>query len=798
MNPTHTLRAVALGVALTLLAGCSSKVERIQSSLTKATDYVRVSDWDKANVEIRNVLQIDPKNAQAYFISGQVADGKRDFQRAYGSYLKALELKPDHVEAKVGLARIYLLAGELDKSGKAVSEVLAVDAKNLGARTIQAALLARRNDVPGAIAQAKALIAEQAVAPVETSMLLAGLYTSQGRTADALSVIEAALKSDPKNLSLLQVAAQIAGASTDATVLQKAVGYFRQSTEQSPKNIDLWNAWALHHTRHNELDLAESVLRASVKAEPDDSQRTLVLLDFLSSRRGKEVAEKEFLAAIADKPKDTALRFGLVNLYRAVGRAPDARRVLQDIIDLDKLAPASLVARDQLAADWLSQGKVAQARALVAEVLAASPRDGAALLMRGRMLLAEGKASEAIIDLRAAAKDQPGSPEVVSLLAQAHRRAGEPQLAREVLTDAVKFKPDNADLRLLLAADMADAKEYQAANSEIDTAIKSAPQNLRAYDIKAQLALVQKDVAGAEKTFVSLKTQYPQNPVGFLKLGQLYADQKKYDAALKEYDTASTLAPASPEPVLWAIGVLIAQRRFDEANARIDAMALREPKNVLPYQLRGEVAVARGDLPRAEAAYRKMIEFAPSVTAGYVSLARVKALQNDIGAATAVLEQGEKAIPTDLSIPATRAEWLSRAGRTDDAIAIYDALVKRAPDEDSYANNLAYLLTEFKSDRASLDRALALAQRFKESSNPGYLDSLGWTHYKLAQYTEAVAVLERALQQSPDAPLLQLHLGMALHKSGDASRARELLKKALASKITAPERDEAKLLIAQK
>ncbi|MBY0468979.1 MAG: tetratricopeptide repeat protein, partial [Burkholderiaceae bacterium] len=325
MNLPHTLRAIALGAAVTLLVGCSSKVERVQSSLVKAADYVRSSDWDKANVEVRNVLQIDPKNAQAYFISGQVADGKRDFQRAYGSYLKAIELKPDHIDAKVGLARIYLLAGEIEKSDKSVAEVLAADSKNLGARTIQAALMARRNDVPGAIAQAKALIAEQAAAPVEASMLLAGLYTSQGKTAEALTVIESALKGDPRNLSLLQVAAQIAGSSTDAAMFQKAVAYFRQSAEQSPKSIDLWNAWALHHTRHNELDLAESVLRASVKAAPEDSQRTLVLLDFLSSRRGRDAAEKEFLAAISDKPKDTALRFGLVNLYRASDRAADAR-----------------------------------------------------------------------------------------------------------------------------------------------------------------------------------------------------------------------------------------------------------------------------------------------------------------------------------------------------------------------------------------------------------------------------------------------------------------------------------------
>lgn len=798
MTLNHVLRALVLGTSVTLLAACSSKVERVQSGLVKAADYVRSADWDKANVEIRNVLQIDPKNAQAYYISGQVADGKRDVQRAYGSYLKALELKPEHLEAKVGLARLYLLANEVDKSNQSVTEVLAVDAKNLGARTIQAALLARKGDVTGAMAQAKALIAEQAVAPVEASMLLAGLYTSQGRTADALAAIEAALKGEPKNLSLLQVAAQIAGASPEAAMQQQAVAYFRRATELAPKNVDLWNAWALHHTRRHELDQAESVLRASVKAQPDDSQRTLVLLDFLAAQRGKDVAEKAFQAAIADKPKDTSLRFGLVNLYRTADRAGDARRVLQEIIDLDKNAPASLTARDQLAADWLSQGKLTQARALINEVLTASPRDGAALLMRGRMLLAEGKANDAIIDLRAAAKDQPGSPEVVSLLAQAHRQAGEAQLAREVLADAVKFKPDNAELRLLLAADMADAKEYDAANNEIDAALKAAPQNLRAYDLKAQLALVQKDVAGAEKIYTALKTQYPQNPAGFLRLGKLYADQKKFDAALKEYDAAGRLAPDAPEPALWSMGVLIAQRRFDEANARIDAMTQRNPKNVLPYQLRGEVAVARADLPQAETAYRKMIAFAPTVASGYVGLARVKVAQNDVASAIAALEQGEKAIPTDLTLPATRAEWLTKAGRQDDAIALYEALLKRAPDDDTYANNLAYLLTEFKTDKGSLERALTLAQRFKESSNAGYLDSLGWAHYKLAQYGEAVPVLERALQQSPNAPLLQLHLGMALHKTGDEPRARELLKKALDGKVSAPERDEARLLVAQR
>jgi cellulose synthase operon protein C len=376
MKLLHPTRTVALCAAMVLLTACSSKAGRVQSGLEKGAEFVRLADYDKANVEVRNVLQIDPKNAQAYFISGQIAENKREIQRAFGSYMQAIELKPDHIDAKVGLARIYMIAGEFDKSEKAIAEAITVNSTDLGARTIKAALVARKGDVSAAIAQAKALIAEQKTVPIETSMLLAGLYASQNNAGDALAVIESALKGNPKSLSLLQVAAQISGVSTDAAIQKKADDYFRRSTEHSPKNIELWNAWARHHTGLNDLARAEAVLRASVKSQPDDSQRTLTLLDFLASRQGKAAAEKEFLAAITAKPKDTTLRLGLVNLYRSDGRSADARRVLQETIEISKDSPSGLIARNQLAADKLANGKVAEARALVSEVLTASPRDG--------------------------------------------------------------------------------------------------------------------------------------------------------------------------------------------------------------------------------------------------------------------------------------------------------------------------------------------------------------------------------------------------------------------------------------
>ena len=229
---SRALRYTAVAAAVCVLAACSSKADRIASSLHKGADYVHASDWDKAGVEVRNVLQMDPKNARAYLIGAQVAEGQRDVQRAYGSYLKAVELDPALIEAKVGLARIYLLAGEAPKAQGQIDEVLKADAGNVGARTLQAALTARGGNIKAATDQAQAIVTSATAVPAETSMLLAGLYANQGDVANAARVVDAALKAEPKNIALLQVAAQVAADPKAASDLaQRAPEFSCRATE---------------------------------------------------------------------------------------------------------------------------------------------------------------------------------------------------------------------------------------------------------------------------------------------------------------------------------------------------------------------------------------------------------------------------------------------------------------------------------------------------------------------------------------------------------------------------------------
>lgn len=793
-----TVRTLAAAGICLVLAACSTKAERIASGLRKGAQYVASFEWDKASVEARNVLQMDPKNAGAYLIAGEVEEGKGSIRNAFANYSKVVELQPSSIDGRLGLARIYLLAGDLAKPIPLIDGVLAVQPNNTRAQVLQVALKARRGQVDEARAGANRIVAGGLPLAADSSLALAGLYFNAKADEPALAVLDRAIAADPKDPRLSQMAAEIAQtAPATSAIAARAVEYYAKATAAAPQSDAVWREWAAMHLQRSEPTLAEAVLRNALKADPDNSGRRITLLSFQGRYGDKPQAEREFRAAIQAHSRDMDLRFAFADFLRAQGRTSDVAAVLQAVADESKDAPSRVAARGQLAALDLDNGKTDEARALLAQVLKANPRDATGLLLRGRLELADGDARSAVIDLRSAAKDKPASTEIAALLARAHRMAGDPQLAREALADVVKFSPDDARAHLLLAADMAQTREYAAAQSEIDAALRLAPTDVNAHRMKVELAVRSGDFAVAEQAARATETQLPQSPIGHLLHGHVLASQNKAAAALAQFDEAAKLAPTDPQPLVAAVGLLTAQRRFADALRRVDAEQAAHPNSALAREMRGEIALATGDLPHAQAMFEELVKVPGAPVSTYKNLAAVMVARQDLEGALALLQRGEQANPKDSTLAAARAEYLGRAGRVDDAIATYEQILKRAPGDDVAANNLAYVLAQSKRDKASLDRALSLATRFQASSEPGYIDTLGLVQYRLGRYDQAAALLERALALAPNDAGVELHYGMALYKKGDVQAGAGLVRKALASKTLLPDHDEARTLVDQ-
>jgi tetratricopeptide (TPR) repeat protein len=790
---------VLLGVVACIsLAACTSKAQRIESGLRKGAQYVAQSDWDRASVEARNVLQIDPKSADAILIVAQIADGKGALRNAFAGYSKVLETKPGSVDARLGLARLYLLSGDLKPADDQIGAVLALDAQNVRAQTLAAASLARHGDKDAALAAANRIAAAEQPLPIDSALALSGLFFNAKALDTALGVLDKSIAAHPQEIRLLQMAAEIAQfGKPDSAHVARADSYYASATAAAPKDDALWTGWASLYVHAGDNAHAEAVLRNAIANDPDDPARHIALLKFTVAFGDKARGEKDLLAAIQAHPKATDLRFAQADLYRDQKRPDEAAKVLQAIIDAAKATPAGATARGQLAALWMAQGKADEARALLAELLKANPRDATGVVLRGRLELAAGDFPAAIADFRAAAKDRPGSLDVAELLARAHRLAGEPQLAREALADAVKFNERDARAHLMLAGDMAQTKEYSSAQSEVDAAIKADPQNLPARQMKVDLALVSSDFALAEAQAREIETAFPANPTGHLMHGRVLQLQKKIPAALAQFDAAATLAPDAPEPRIAAVGLLTAQRRYGEAAARIDAIQKANANSALAREMRGELALAKGDLTGAQESFKQLVELPGAPPSAYKNLAAVMVAHKDLAGALTVLDQGEKTWPQDVVLPAARAEWLGRAGRTDEAIAVYEQILRRAPNDETVANNLAYVLAQTRRDKPSLDRALQLASRFASSAQPNYIDTLGLVQYRLGHYDQAATQLARAASLAPEDAGVHLHYGMALVRKGDVAQGGEIVRKALAGKTPLPDHDEAQALLAR-
>ena len=83
-------------------------------------------------------------------------------------------------------------------------------------------------------------------------------------------------------------------------------------------------------------------------------------------------------------------------------------------------------------------------------------------------------------------------------------------------------------------------------------------------------------------------------------------------------------------------------------------------------------------------------------------------------------------------------------------------------------NALAYLYAE--NDR-NLSQALILAEKaLKQQENASYLDTMGWVQYKLGHIHTAKAFLDKAIELSPNDPIIKKHMEMATQKHAVVSK----------------------------
>jgi tetratricopeptide (TPR) repeat protein len=778
-----------LGPAVLSVAGCGGAEARFARHLEKGEAFLAGGNLDKARIEFQNALQIAPKSPKARLDMGMVDEKLGKPREAAQFYQGVIDVNPDDVQARARLARLYLFSAAPDQALELIRPALEKHPDDASLLTVRAAVRVQQNNLDDAVADGQRAVmldpnSEDAVA------VLAGIYRAQNETDKAQSLLEQSVQKIPATVDLRLVLAQIylqekRPADAEAQLLKLVVLQPREKAHR----VRL----AQFYAQQNQVEAAEKVLRQAVKDMPDERDLKLSLVSFLAGRRSRDVAEQELRGMIAAAPEDFELQFALASFYQD-GKEPEkAKAVYQGIIDKEGLAPPALTARDRLAGIRLQQGDVASALALANQVLAKSPRDDDALMVRGNIALARKDPRAAIADLRAVLRDQPNAEGVVRTLARAHLANGEPALAEETIRRATEADPGNASLQLDFAQLLAQLGKAEQAKPIIAELVKRHPDDIAARDAQYHMAMATRDLDAAAAAADALVTLRPMQAGGYLYQGMVAEARKHDEEALRLSDQAAKLQPDATEPLEAVVRVLVNMKRVPDAIKRLDESASAYPSSSFALVIKGELLLRAARTTEAKDVFKQAIARTPKWWPPYRGLAAAQlANKEDSAVAIATLRGAMPLVDQNEQLVLQLAAVLENSGKQDEAMQQYEEVIQKDPQSEVAANNLAMLLATYRTDRADLDRAKELSARFANSPNPSYLDTYGWVLYKRGDTAGSVPVLTKVVAAVPDAPLSRYHLGMAQSAAGDATDARDNLTRAVKSGAQFTGLDEAR------
>jgi len=776
------------------LLACGGPQERKAQYRAKAQDYIQAGNFPKARVALRNVLKIDPKDADAYFLVAQVEEKEKNWRNAVANYQQVVELVPDHKEALIVLAKYYLEAKLADEVGRAADKVLATHPQDPQAQALKIALLAQQGQVNQAVVRAEQLSKQHPTEP-DVAILLATLYGQIHRLSDARVTLQRAIQTHPHHLDLLQNLKTILVEAHDAKATEQVL---RQIIQEEPTIYDHRLKLARFFDQLHAHDQAETVLREALTVFPENDQAWLALADFLKIRRGKEAARVALRQAAKRLAYSTQIQFALATLYESHKDFAEAKRVYEALEkDYDK-KPAGLDAQVKIAQLDFNAGRQEEAERRLSGVLRQNPHSAQGLILQGKMALIQRNGKDAVQAFRTVLRDQPELAHVHYLLGQAYLTTSDSSLAREGFERAVALQPDLVDANLALAAMESRNGQSQIARTRLKSILTSHPDHRQAMEVLFGLDLAAGDWNHAASILGRLRQLEGETPAILMAEGKLYESRKEFAQATAAYERAATMAVDTQEPLVAVVQLDLQNKQPERAKRRLEGILAAHPDHPYANGLMGEVLTLVGRQDSAMAHFRDAIRINPRWLTPWLDAATLFIAQGHAVDAVRILREGLNTNPASEELHMLLASVLASQNAVDEAIAAYDAVLRMNPRNIFSANNLAALLADHKQDASNLERAFRLSREFeKDAPHPLFLDTLAWVRLKMGHLEEALRIMRQAIVKAPDLPTLNYHLGVALYQSGRNSEAKVYLAKALKSTEQFQGRSEAQQLLAR-
>jgi predicted Zn-dependent protease len=774
LSPRLT-RAVTAGLIGFVLLGCSSPQEKAAKYIKDGKELFEQGNLVQANLQFRNALQIDDKLGDAWLYLAKIDLHDQKWDQAYRDLNRVIQADPGNKEALAQLGGLQVAANQLDDALKTSDALLKVAPNEAATHTLRGAVMFRLQNTDMAYDEAQEALRLEP-GNVDATLLLARVDQSKGDSDAAIAAIADGLTKNPGNVPLQLVKIDILESQSKPDAVVDA---FQELIKQNPKERSFRNLLATHFLRHGQQDKAADVLEQTAKDFPDQADAKLAVIRFAeqTSGRGRAI---ELARGYAGQSSSSDIKFELARLLIADGQKAEGKRIYLDFAGSDD-DPTVIKAQTELARLAIDDGNADDAMERISSVLQLDARNGDALMLRAVLAMQQEKPGDAITYLNTVLTDSPNSGRALMLLGQAYFLRGEIELGKEQYYRAIEANPNDPNIPITFANVLSQRQEYGQAESILDRFLARSPNNVAALQAMAQIRLNRQDWLGAQQIAERLRSLQGGGTVSQQIEGSVLQAQEKLGASNEVFQQLYAQNPNLQQPIVALVQNYIRAGRKDEAKSFLDQVIKTNPKNVTAQMLLGSVYESEGAKDKADTAFQTAIDANDSASGARLRYAQVLVLRGDHEGALKVLQDGLTKDQDDVVLMLGVALVYQYVSDYDNAIAEYENILKRQPRVDIAANNLSSLLTDYRTDAASHERALSLALRFRDSNIPFFLDTLGWAYYKLGRIDEGMTWMKKAVDEAPNSAILRYHLALAQLKAGDKASAKKNLETVVGS-----------------
>ena len=728
-----------------------------------------------------------PKNTDAWLMKGDLARLAEDEAGMRAANEKVLEIDPTNVGARLNLALMHAVGGKFDEARKMVAQARSHAPGMVAVMHMQALVEYRAGDLkaandaiqqvlkvaptyPPSMMLAGAILSdlgsyeqaqthlsgvlERAPNNLAARKLLVSTLAKSGQLQRALEVLQPALAQVPQDAQLLSLAGELYLQSGDN---RKAGEFFDKATARDPKNALARSKLGLTRMASGDTERAFADLESAVALDESKHQTDMVLI-VSHLRRGNFDQALKAMASLEKKQPNNPVTYNLkAVIYMGKQDLVNARKNFERALELQ---PTFMAAAMNLAQLDLRDKNPKAARARLEAIAGKDTKNVQALVALAELGPALGATQKEQVEwLERARKANPQAPQPQLMLAQYYLQTGEPKKALEVAQQAQAANPDSPQFLDLLGSAQMGAGEKE--------------QSLVTY-----------------RKMVKLQ---PKNAVAHYRLANALGNAGEAGAAEESLKQALALNPTFTEAMIAMVPLHLRAKRYAEAMGIAQQVQKQQPKAAAGHILEGNVLMAEQKFPQAIKAY----ETAQSLGKNAGILVRLHAAYVAAGKpdeGDARLAQWLKESPDDATVRVYAGETAIKRGKHKEAATHYEWLLQKQGDSVLALNNLAWAYHQLKDARAveTAERAYKLAP-----DNASVGDTLGMLLIAKGDVKRGIEILEKATKAAPNVADIHFHLAQGWAKSGEKSKARGALERALAINDKFPEHAEALAMLKQ-